>query len=51
MALTLDSPLHVLEDSGIPTGSTDYTTVVMLHGFTWHSGECTMVSNEKGGVS
>ncbi|EIW57458.1 uncharacterized protein TRAVEDRAFT_29546 [Trametes versicolor FP-101664 SS1] len=38
MTLTLNSPLHVLQDSGRPAGSTDYTTVVILHGFTWHSG-------------
>lgn len=38
MILTLNSPLHVLEDSGSPAGSTDYTTLVILHGFTWHSG-------------
>ncbi|KAH9850273.1 Alpha/Beta hydrolase protein [Lenzites betulinus] len=31
------SPLHILQDSGIPAGSTDYTTVVILHGYGFHS--------------
>ncbi|KAI0635833.1 hypothetical protein C8Q77DRAFT_594672 [Trametes polyzona] len=30
-------PLGVVEDSGIPAGSADYTTVVILHGFVYHS--------------
>ncbi|TBU37177.1 Alpha/Beta hydrolase protein [Dichomitus squalens] len=30
--------LSILQDSGPPEGSTDYTTVVLLHGFAWHSG-------------
>ncbi|KAI0368660.1 alpha/beta-hydrolase [Pilatotrama ljubarskyi] len=35
----LTSPLHALLDSGIPaTGSTECTTVVILHGYAWHSG-------------
>ncbi|KAH9850272.1 hypothetical protein C2E23DRAFT_318207 [Lenzites betulinus] len=38
MIAEFKSPLHILEDSGVPTGSTDYTTVVLVHGFTWHSG-------------
>ncbi|KAI0635826.1 hypothetical protein C8Q77DRAFT_1099815 [Trametes polyzona] len=32
------SPLFVLGDSGIPEGSVDHTTVVIIHGFIWHSG-------------
>ncbi|KAL1949378.1 hypothetical protein VTO73DRAFT_8259 [Trametes versicolor] len=32
------SPLHILADSFIPAGSTDYTTVVILHGYAYHSG-------------
>lgn len=39
MIAEFKSPLHILEDSGVPAGSTDYTTVVLVHGFTWHSGE------------
>ncbi|KAI0833353.1 alpha/beta-hydrolase [Trametes gibbosa] len=32
------SPLHVLEDSGIPTGSSaDYTTIVIVHGYGYNS--------------
>ncbi|KAI0739376.1 hypothetical protein C8Q80DRAFT_1347120 [Daedaleopsis nitida] len=31
------SPLHILSDTGAPEGSTDYTTVVLIHGFAWHS--------------
>ena len=36
-------PLLVLHDSGPPittegTPSTDYTTLVLVHGFAWHSG-------------
>ncbi|KAI0833345.1 hypothetical protein BC628DRAFT_1307400 [Trametes gibbosa] len=38
MAPTFSGPLHVLEDSGAPVGSHDFTTVVILHGFTWHTG-------------
>ncbi|KAI1789100.1 hypothetical protein LXA43DRAFT_1155822 [Ganoderma leucocontextum] len=30
--------LSIFQDSGPPAGSTDYTTVVLLHGFAWHSG-------------
>ncbi|KAI9061797.1 alpha/beta-hydrolase [Trametes sanguinea] len=36
--MTFDSPLHVLQDSGAPAGSPDYTTLVLLHGYSWHSG-------------
>ncbi|KAI1789106.1 hypothetical protein LXA43DRAFT_1155924 [Ganoderma leucocontextum] len=32
------SLLGVLHDSGAPTGSRDYTTLVVLHGHNWHSG-------------
>ncbi|KAI0631506.1 hypothetical protein C8Q77DRAFT_1218969 [Trametes polyzona] len=30
--------LHVLQDSGAPGDSTDYTTLVVVHGYTWSSG-------------
>ncbi|EIW52719.1 uncharacterized protein TRAVEDRAFT_135327 [Trametes versicolor FP-101664 SS1] len=30
--------LHILEDSGVPNASTNYTTLVVIHGYTWHSG-------------
>ncbi|KAM5540104.1 hypothetical protein V8D89_006244 [Ganoderma adspersum] len=33
-----DTALSIFQDSGPPAGSTDYTTVVLLHGFAWHSG-------------
>ncbi|KAI0334193.1 hypothetical protein GY45DRAFT_1318644 [Cubamyces sp. BRFM 1775] len=36
--MTVTSPLHVLEDSGVPTDSADYTTLVIIHGYAWHSG-------------
>ncbi|KAI0656209.1 hypothetical protein C8Q70DRAFT_341256 [Cubamyces menziesii] len=32
------SPLHIIEDSGVPVGSADYTTLVIIHGYGWHSG-------------
>ncbi|KAI0354370.1 hypothetical protein OH77DRAFT_1405139 [Trametes cingulata] len=32
------SGLHILQDSGVPDGSTEYTTLVLLHGYAWHSG-------------
>ncbi|KAI0325769.1 alpha/beta-hydrolase [Cubamyces sp. BRFM 1775] len=32
------SGLGILQDSGAPQGSTDYTTLVILHGYTWHAG-------------
>ncbi|KAI0702383.1 alpha/beta-hydrolase [Cerioporus squamosus] len=32
------SRLHVYEDSGPPQGSANYTTLVLLHGYAWHSG-------------
>ncbi|KAI0668266.1 hypothetical protein C8Q78DRAFT_980478 [Trametes maxima] len=35
---TSASGLHVLHDSGVPNGSSDYTTLVILHGYAWHSG-------------
>ncbi|KAI0635835.1 alpha/beta-hydrolase [Trametes polyzona] len=41
--MSLDGPLTILEDSGIPRGSTDYTTVVILHGYSYHSGTFTKV--------
>ncbi|KAI0648547.1 Alpha/Beta hydrolase protein [Trametes meyenii] len=31
-------PLRPFHDSGPPEGSADYTTVVIIHGFGWHSG-------------
>ncbi|TBU49451.1 hypothetical protein BD309DRAFT_851425 [Dichomitus squalens] len=30
--------LGILKDSGAPQGSTDYTTIVLLHGYGWHGG-------------
>ncbi|KAH9934000.1 uncharacterized protein BXZ73DRAFT_100838 [Epithele typhae] len=30
--------LRAFADTGAPPGSTDYTTLVLLHGFVWHSG-------------
>ncbi|KAI0370680.1 hypothetical protein BV20DRAFT_943422 [Pilatotrama ljubarskyi] len=36
--MSTSSGLHILHDSGVPNGSTDYTTLVMLHGYAWHSG-------------
>ncbi|KAH9933990.1 uncharacterized protein BXZ73DRAFT_77100 [Epithele typhae] len=30
--------LRARADTGAPPGSTDYTTLVLLHGFVWHSG-------------
>ncbi|RPD58175.1 alpha/beta-hydrolase [Lentinus tigrinus ALCF2SS1-7] len=32
------SGLHIYQDSGPPQGSTDYTTLILLHGYAWHSG-------------
>ncbi|KAM5540106.1 hypothetical protein V8D89_006246 [Ganoderma adspersum] len=29
---------HIFHDSGAPDGSTDYTTIVIIHGLGWHSG-------------
>ncbi|KAH9913819.1 Alpha/Beta hydrolase protein [Epithele typhae] len=29
--------LHILHDTGAPAGSNDYTTLVLLHGYIWHS--------------
>lgn len=33
------SGLHIFQDTGAPAGSTDYTTLVVIHGIVWHSGE------------
>ena len=33
------SGLYILADTGTPEWSTDYTTLVLLHGFAWHSGK------------
>ncbi|KAI0350957.1 hypothetical protein OH77DRAFT_1412060 [Trametes cingulata] len=35
--MTNSSSLHVLQDSGRPEDSSDYTTVVILHGYAWQS--------------
>lgn len=44
MSGSYPGPLHILRDSGAPIGaqgdvSSDYTTIVLIHGFAWHSGE------------
>ncbi|KAH9940405.1 uncharacterized protein BXZ73DRAFT_98841 [Epithele typhae] len=31
------SGLHIFQDTGAPPGSSDYTTVVVIHGIVWHS--------------
>ncbi|KAI8992840.1 Alpha/Beta hydrolase protein [Trametes punicea] len=36
--MSSDSPLSVVQDSGIPESSSDYTTLVIVHGYAWHSG-------------
>ncbi|KAI0739377.1 hypothetical protein C8Q80DRAFT_1357285 [Daedaleopsis nitida] len=36
--MTCKPNLHILHDSGPPEGSTDYTTLVLLHGYAWQSG-------------
>ncbi|PIL34407.1 hypothetical protein GSI_03182 [Ganoderma sinense ZZ0214-1] len=33
-----DTALSIYQDSGPPAGSADYTTLVLVHGFAWHSG-------------
>ena len=33
------------EDSGAPAGSTDYVTLVLIHGTGFHSGEYTLVAS------
>ena len=33
------SGLHVYQDSGAPKGSTDYTTLILLHGYAFHGGQ------------
>ncbi|KAH9895894.1 Alpha/Beta hydrolase protein [Cubamyces lactineus] len=38
MTIDPSSGLGVFHDSGAPKDSTDYTTLVILHGFTWHAG-------------
>lgn len=30
--------LFAIHDTGAPPGKVEYPTLVMLHGFTWHSG-------------
>ncbi len=41
------SKLSIYEDSGAPHRSGDYTTIVLLHGYTWHSGGCVSVLHAK----
>ncbi|KAI0776700.1 Alpha/Beta hydrolase protein [Trametes elegans] len=36
--MPLTSPLYVLQDSGAPEDSAGHTTVVLFHGYAWHSG-------------
>ena len=43
MSESQQSGLHVFEDSGPPQGSTDYTTLVLLHGYAWHSGPSILI--------
>lgn len=31
--------LHIFQDTGAPAGRTDYTTLIVIHGIVWHSGE------------
>ncbi|EIW56755.1 uncharacterized protein TRAVEDRAFT_170736 [Trametes versicolor FP-101664 SS1] len=38
MAAPYTGPLHVLQDSGVPGDCTNYTTVVIVHGYAWHGG-------------
>ncbi|KAH9856243.1 hypothetical protein C2E23DRAFT_772694 [Lenzites betulinus] len=38
MSTTYTGPLHILQDSGVPGASNDYTTLVLVHGYAWHSG-------------
>ena len=33
------SGLQVYQDSGAPKGSTDYTTLILLHGYAFHGGQ------------
>ncbi|KAI0774678.1 Alpha/Beta hydrolase protein [Trametes elegans] len=35
-AVTPHTPLRAFLDSGAPEGSTDYTTIVIIHGWGWH---------------
>ena len=35
----MSSPLGTVLDSGAPAGSTDYTTLVLVHGLMWHGGK------------
>ncbi|KAI0744998.1 hypothetical protein C8Q76DRAFT_605350 [Earliella scabrosa] len=35
--MTSVTGLFVVHDSGVPQGSVDYTTLVLLHGYAWHS--------------
>ncbi|CDO68088.1 hypothetical protein BN946_scf184788.g19 [Trametes cinnabarina] len=37
--MSFESPFHVLKDSGAPTNSANYTTLILLHGYSWHSGQ------------
>ena len=39
--VTVDSEQHTLyyEDTGAPSGVADYTTLIIVHGTAYHSGE------------
>lgn len=39
-----DGAVLYYEDSGPPEGVTDYTTVIILHGFVYHGGTLLLVS-------
>ena len=39
IAMASPTGLFAAHDSGAPADSTDYTTVVLVHGYGWHSGE------------
>ncbi|KAI0632766.1 Alpha/Beta hydrolase protein [Trametes polyzona] len=38
MSALYTGPLGLLKDSGVPGESDDYTTLVIIHGYAWHSG-------------
>jgi hypothetical protein len=35
-----EGPTFFYEDSGVPHGITEYTTVIFLHGLMFHGGMC-----------
>lgn len=39
MTLNHATGLHIHHDSGVPKGSSNYTTLVLLHGYAWYSRE------------